>query len=197
MVRNLHFSTNSRYRMFGHSMTSFGRTQGILFIKQEMFMNQLNSIILEGNVVRQAELSEPAKGFKVCKFPLAVNRFTKNSSGESFEEVSFFDVEAYGKMAEVCEKQSSKGRGVRVVGRLKQNRWKDNDGKNVSKVFIVAEHIEYKPKLTRPADSEAEDNSISGSASTKEDDAEKVENAIPKETQAEADSVSEEESVVF
>ena len=61
---------------------------------------------------------------------------------------------------------------MRVVGRLKQNRWKDNDGKNVSKVFIVAEHIEYKPKLVKPADSETEDNSISESASTKEDDAE-------------------------
>ena len=183
--------------MFGHSKTSFGRTQGILFIKQEMFMNQLNSIILEGNVVRQAELSEPAKGFKVCKFPLAVNRFTKNSSGESFEEVSFFDVEAYGKMAEVCEKQSLKGRGVRVVGRLKQNRWKDNDGKNVSKVFIVAEHIEYKPKLTRPTDSAAGDNTANGSESAADDDSEKIETLTAKETLSEEDSVPEGENVVF
>ena len=160
-------------------------------------MNQLNSIILEGNVVRQAELSEPSKGFKVCKFPLAVNRFTKNSSGDSFEEVSFFDVEAYGKMAEVCEKQSSKGRGVRVVGRLKQNRWKDNDGKNVSRVFIVAEHIEYKPKLVKPADSESGDSNVSGNTSTAEDDSEKNENETSKGTLTEASSVPEEETVVF
>lgn len=110
-------------------------------------MNQLNSLILEGNVVRQAELSEPASGFKVCKFPLAVNRYVKNSNGEGVEEVSYFDIETYGKMAEICEKQSTKGRGIRVVGRLKQNRWKDSDGRNQSKIFVVAEHVEFKPKL--------------------------------------------------
>ena len=112
-------------------------------------MYQLNSLILEGNVVRQAECVEPTKGFKVCKFPIAVNRFSKNSNGEAYEEVSFFDVEAYGKMAEVCEKNSTKGRGLRVVGRLKQNRWKDADGKTQSKIFVVAEHIEYKPKTQK------------------------------------------------
>lgn len=117
-------------------------------------MNQLNSIILEGNVVKQAEISEPTKGFKVCRFPVAVNRFSKGSNGEAYEEVSFFDVEAYGKMAEICEKHSLKGRGVRVVGRLKQNRWKDNDGKNVSKVLVIAEHVEYKPKMNKADDSE-------------------------------------------
>ncbi len=110
-------------------------------------MNQLNSLILEGNVVRQAELTEPVKGFKVCKFPMAVNRYLKKSNGEGVEEVSYFDVEAYGKVAEICEKNSSKGRGIRVVGRLKQNRWKDDSGKSLSKVFVVAEHIEFKPKL--------------------------------------------------
>jgi len=48
-------------------------------------------------------------------------------------------------MAEVCEKKAKKGRGVRVVGRLKQDVWKDADGKQQSKVYVVAEHIEYKP----------------------------------------------------
>lgn len=123
-------------------------------------MNHLNSIILEGNVVRQAEISEPSKGFKVCKFPLAVNRFIKNSNGEATEEVSFFDIETYGKMAEICEKYSSKGRGIRVVGRLKQNRWKDSDGKNFSKVFVVAEHVEYKPNFKKDDDKKEDGNAI-------------------------------------
>ena len=112
-------------------------------------MNNLNSIILEGNLVANAELSEPSKGFKVCKFSLGVNRFTKSLNGESIDEVSFFDVEAYGKLAESCEKNGVKGRGVRVVGRLKQSRWKNNDGKNQSRVYVIAEHIEYKPKFEK------------------------------------------------
>ena len=117
-------------------------------------MNQLNSIILEGNLVANAELSEPSKGFKVCKFSLGVNRFTKSLNGESIDEVSFFDVEAYGKLAESCEKNGVKGRGVRVVGRLKQSRWKNNDGKNQSRVYVIAEHIEYKPKFEKKDSSE-------------------------------------------
>lgn len=108
-------------------------------------MNQLNSLILEGNLVKDAELSEPAEGFKVCKFSIAVNRWYKNKNDEGVDEVSFFDVEVYGKAAETCHKKGAKGRGVRVVGRLKQNVWKDENGKTVSKVFIVAEHIEYNP----------------------------------------------------
>jgi len=115
-------------------------------------MNQLNSIILEGNVVRQAEFSEPVEGFKKCSFSLAVNRFNKNAKGDAYEEVSFFDVEAYGKMAEVCDKNVTRGRGTRVVGRLKQDRWKDSDGKNKSKIYVVAEHVEFKPKVQKSED---------------------------------------------
>ena len=115
-------------------------------------MNQLNSLILEGNLVRDAVLAEPAPGFKKCSFSVGVNRFYKNKKNEDVNEVSFFDVEAYGKMAEYCESKAKKGRGVRVVGRLKQDTWKDGDGKTVSKIYVVAEHIEYKP--VKKADTE-------------------------------------------
>lgn len=115
-------------------------------------MNQLNSLIVEGNLVRDAVLSEPAPGFKKCLFTVGVNRFYKNKNNEDVNEVSFFDVEVYGKMAEYCGVKATKGRGVRVVGRLKQDTWKNSEGKTASRVFVVAEHIEYKPpKKTEPA----------------------------------------------
>ncbi len=108
-------------------------------------MNQLNSLILEGNLVRDAVLAEPAPGFKKCSFTMGVNRFYKNKKNEDVTEASFFDVEAYGNMAEYCGEKAKKGRGVRVVGRLKQDTWKDPEGKFASRVYVVAEHIEYKP----------------------------------------------------
>ena len=108
-------------------------------------MNQLNSLILEGNLVRDAVLTEPAPGFKKCNFTMGVNRFYKNRKNEDVNEASFFDVEAYNQLAEWCGKKATKGRGVRVVGRLKQDTWKTNDGKTASRVYVVAEHIEYKP----------------------------------------------------
>ena len=119
-------------------------------------MNQLNSLILEGNLVRDAVLSEPAPGFKKCCFSVGVNRFYKNKKNESVSEASFFDVEAYGNMAEYCEAKAKKGRGVRVVGRLKQDTWKDTEGKTASRVYVVAEHIEYKPIKKTEAEAETE-----------------------------------------
>ncbi len=111
-------------------------------------MQQLNSLIIEGNVVRDPELRETPKGTSVCNFSLASNRSYK--AGTSYEkEVSFFSVEAWGKMADIAAQNCPKGRGVRVVGRLKQGRWTGSDGKNYSRVFIVAEHIEYKPIFNR------------------------------------------------
>jgi len=131
-------------------------------------MNQLNSIILEGNVVKKAEFSEPKTGFQVCKFPLAVNRKTKTPDGETKEEVSYFDVETYGQMAENCYKWCDRGQGVRVVGRLKQSRWEENNVKK-SKVYVIAEHVEYKfskPKDDAAKNQKAENVNAAPAAST-------------------------------
>ena len=117
-------------------------------------MNQLNSLIIEGNVVRTPELKEPKDGFKVCTIPLAVNRFYRNAKGDGVNEVSFFDVETFGKMAEICYKKCGKGRGLRVVGRLRQARWVKSDGHNTSKISIIAEHIEIKKKVIKQEPSE-------------------------------------------
>lgn len=110
-------------------------------------MNQLNSIILEGNITRDGEFKDTPHGFRVANFPIACNRWYRGSGGQGVDEVSYFDIETFGKMAEYCEAHVSKGRGVRVVGRLKQNRWKDANGKNASRVTIVAEHVEFKPLI--------------------------------------------------
>lgn len=111
-------------------------------------MNQLNSLIIEGNITRKPEEKMTPNGYKVCIIPIAVNRFYKNIKGEGVNEVSYFDIEAFGKLAETCVEKCEVGRGLRVVGRLKQNRWKNNDGKSTSKVSIIAEHIEYKKMLS-------------------------------------------------
>jgi len=45
---------------------------------------------------------------------------------------------------------------VRVVGRLKQDRWTDADGRPRSRVLIVAEHVEFKPQLRKEGDDKEE-----------------------------------------
>ena len=124
-------------------------------------MNNLNSILLEGNLVADPDLRYTPKGAAVCSFCVACNRFYKQEE-ELQKEVSYFDVTAWNRQAEVCNEYLTKGRGVRVVGRLKQDRWEDAEGKTRSKVHIVAEHVEFKPKFksegTATADEQEETN---------------------------------------
>jgi single-strand DNA-binding protein len=111
-------------------------------------MNNLNSILIEGNLVRDPLLRSTPKGTQVCTFSLASNRFFRQDSGLE-KEVSFFDVETWSKLAEHCYNLGRKGRGVRVVGRLKQDRWNDASGKPHSKISIVAEHVEFRPEFKK------------------------------------------------
>lgn len=114
--------------------------------------NNLNSILIEGNLVRDPLLRATPKGTAVCTFSLASNRFFKQDSVLE-REVSFFDVETWAKLAENCYNLGHKGRGVRVVGRLKQDRWTGSDGKSHSRVTIVAEHVEFRPEFKGEASS--------------------------------------------
>ena len=112
-------------------------------------MNSLNQIILEGNVTRQPEAKSLPSGTTICTLPVAVNRWYKNGEGKQEEEVSYFDIDTFGNLADACVKWCPKGRGIRVVGRLKQNRWKDEAGAQHSRVMIIAEHVEFKPFLKK------------------------------------------------
>ncbi len=111
-------------------------------------MNSLNSILVEGNITRDPELKKTPKGTSVCAFSVASNRYFRQDD-ETQNEVSFFNVETWGTLAEVCVEHLRKGRGVRIVGRLKQDRWADQEGKNHERIKIVAEHVEFKPVFSK------------------------------------------------
>jgi len=125
-------------------------------------MNNLNSILIEGTLTRDADFRNTAKGTPVCNFSLASNRFYRQDNCME-KEVSFFDVESWSKLAEVCREKAHKGRGVRVVGRLKQERWNGNDGKTKSRVVIVAEHVEFRPEFKKEKTEELEEVALEAS----------------------------------
>jgi single-strand DNA-binding protein len=124
-------------------------------------VNSLNSILLEGNLVKDPESKTLATGSQVCNFTLASDRFYRQNENTE-KEVHYFDVEAWSRLGIACSQNLKKGRGVRVVGRLKQDRWTDSEGKMKSRVMIVAEHVEFKPQkpaaagAPEPAEPEAE-----------------------------------------
>jgi len=125
-------------------------------------MNNLNSILLEGRLVADPELKTTPKGTPVATFTVASDRYFKKESNPGWEqETSFISAEAWGKLSESVQRLGKKGRGVRVVGRLKQERWTGSDGKNHEKVFIVAEHVEFRPEFAKkPNDEDQTDPSF-------------------------------------
>ena len=111
-------------------------------------MNDLNSILIEGNLTRDPVLSTTPNGAAVCNFAMGTHHLYRRED-EQQKETSFFDVEVWAKLAENCAEYLRKGRGVRVVGRLKQDRWQDGEGRPRSRVKIVGEHVEFRPQLRK------------------------------------------------
>ena len=81
-------------------------------------------------------------------------------------------------LADACSNHLKKGRGVRVVGRLKQDRWADQEGNNRSRVKVVAEHIIFKPRITKTVETGEEEDVIEDGESYDIAEADKKEAAL-------------------
>ncbi|MBR5669386.1 MAG: single-stranded DNA-binding protein [Spirochaetales bacterium] len=116
-------------------------------------MNNLNTVLMEGTLTRDPQREERSAEFSMCKLTLANNRYYRDNRKKEKEqekdrwtkESSYFYVYVSGPVAESCLKYLTKGRGVRIVGRLKQKSWRDYDGTWRERVYIIAEHIEFQP----------------------------------------------------
>ncbi len=107
-------------------------------------MASFNKVILAGNLTRDPEMRYTPKGTAIAAFTLAVNRRWKTETGEMKEEVSFIDVDAFGRQAEVICQYMKKGRPFLVEGRLRQDTWEDkNTHQKQSKLKVVLEGFSF------------------------------------------------------
>lgn len=108
----------------------------------------LNKVLIIGWLTSDPVVKYLPSGTAVAEFGVAWNRRYRIDD-EWKEESHFFDVKAYGRLAEDLSSRLSKGYQVIVEGRLSQDRWTGQDGKNYSRVRIVAESVRIirKPKL--------------------------------------------------
>ncbi len=105
-------------------------------------MATFNKVILAGNLTKDPELRYTSGGTAVANFSMAINRkFSKD--GEKKEDVDFFDIEAWDKLAELASEYLSKGSPVLIEGRLKQDRWEDEHGNKKSRVKIVMQNMQF------------------------------------------------------
>lgn len=103
-------------------------------------MAQGNNITVVGNLTRDPELRFTNSGMAVATCGMAVNH-RRQKQGEWEEEVSFFDVTAFGDLGENVAESLNKGNRIIVSGRLQQRSWETQDGDKRSKVEIVADEI--------------------------------------------------------
>jgi single-strand DNA-binding protein len=107
-------------------------------------MPSFNKVILAGNLTRDPELRYTPKGTAVAKIALAINRTWRDEAGTQKEEVTFVDVDAFGKQAEVISQYLKKGRPLLVEGRLKLDQWDDKTtGQKRSRMGVVLESFQF------------------------------------------------------
>ncbi len=95
-----------------------------------------------GNLVRDPELRVTPSGLSICRCTLACSRNIKAESGMR-EEVTFVDVESFGKQAEVVAKHFVKGKPIFIEGRLRLNEWQNASGEKRSKLMVVMENFVF------------------------------------------------------
>jgi single-strand DNA-binding protein len=107
-------------------------------------MASFNRVILVGNLTRDPELRYTPNGKAIAKIGLAVNRAWTTESGEKKEEVTFVDVDTFGRTAENVGQYMRKGSPILIEGRLRLDQWDDKQtGQKRSKLGVVAEIVQF------------------------------------------------------
>jgi single-strand DNA-binding protein len=141
-------------------------------------MANFNKVILAGNLTRDPELRYTPKGMAIAKFGLAINRTWMSEAGEKKEEVTFVDVDAFGKSAETIGQYFKKGRPILMEGRLRLDTWDDKQtNQKRSKLGVVLESFQFmdtqrsgegSAPANRPAPGASAPNTATASASESE-----------------------------
>jgi single-strand DNA-binding protein len=107
-------------------------------------MASFNKVILIGNLTRDPELRYTPKGTAIAKIALAVNRTWRTETGETKEEVTYVDIDAFGKQAETLGQYMKKGRPIMVEGRLRLDTWEDKQtNQKRSRLGVVMESFQF------------------------------------------------------
>ena len=108
-------------------------------------MNNLNRVIVNGNLTNDCKCEYGKSGTAYGGFCIAVNSSEKK--GDNWEDVtSFFEVKAFGKLFESQQPYLKKGANVTVEGKLKQENWETKDGSKRSKIVIVSDTLYLSPR---------------------------------------------------
>ncbi len=101
----------------------------------------LNKVMIIGNLGRDPEMRHTPSGRPVTNFSVAASRNWTTQNGEKRSETEWFNVVAWGRLAETCHNYLAKGSRVYIEGRLQTRRWEDSNGNKQSTTEIVANEM--------------------------------------------------------
>jgi len=122
----------------------------------------LNKVMLIGRLGQEPEMRYTPSGRPLTKFQLATNRSWKSADGEKKTETEWFNVVAWGKLAEICNQYLSKGQQVYIEGRLHTRQWQDEESGNHSSVEVIAQEMLMLNSKSEEQDSESKEGILSG-----------------------------------
>ncbi|MBA3869310.1 MAG: single-stranded DNA-binding protein [Chloroflexota bacterium] len=101
----------------------------------------LNKVMIIGYLGRDPEMRYTPSGRPVTSFSVATSRTWTSAEGERREETEWFNVVAWGTLAEICKSHLSKNQQVYIEGRLQTRGWEDESGKKHFRTELVANEM--------------------------------------------------------
>ena len=101
----------------------------------------LNKVMIIGRLGRDPEMRYTPNGRPVTAFSVAVNRTWVAGDGDKREETEWFNIVAWGNLAEICKQHLRKDQTAYIEGRLQTRRWDDPEGKKHFRTEIVASEM--------------------------------------------------------
>jgi len=108
-----------------------------------MSAQNVNVVVITGNLTRDPELRHLGSGTAVCKLRVAVNSRRKDQGGNWVDKPNYFDVTVWGAQGENCAEYLAKGRPVAIEGRLDWREWEDQGGNKRQSVEIIANTVQF------------------------------------------------------
>lgn len=101
----------------------------------------LNKVLVIGWLEDEPEVRQTPSGRAVASFTVSTPRTWTSAEGEKHEEKEWFNVVAWGALAEMCKDRLLKGQQVYIEGRLQTRGWEDSLGRKHFRTEVVAQEM--------------------------------------------------------
>lgn len=109
----------------------------------------MNLVIVTGRLGADVEILKVSEKSSVARFSVAETKTWKKENGEQESRTVWHKLQAWNKMAEICNKNLKKGMKVMVTGELDYHEYNNKKDETVKETIIKIKSVEFDPKALR------------------------------------------------